>query len=65
MKFNMDKCPVMYIGTKILLKYVLIGYEQIETETERDLGVVMENSFKMSTQCAIAVKKGKLHATNY
>ena len=38
-------------------KYNLMGSELVVTIQERDLGIVVDGSMKMSTQCAAAVKK--------
>ena len=38
-------------------KFNLMGSELVVTEQERDLGVVVDSSMKMSTQCAATVKK--------
>ena len=58
MRFNVAKCKVMHIGTKNpKYKYKLMGSELAETDQERDLGVMIDNSLKTSAQCATAIKK--------
>ena len=58
MGFNVAKCKVMHIGAKNPnYKYTLMGSELAETDQERDLGVVVDNSMKMSRQCVTAIKK--------
>lgn len=37
--------------------YMLMESELVDTEMERDLEVVVENSLKMSTLCMVAVKR--------
>ena len=52
MKFNIDKCQVMHLGKKSLnSQYVLSGNALKTTESERDLGVLVDKSFKFSEQC--------------
>ena len=41
--------------------YNLMGSELAVTKPERDLGVVIDSSMKMSTQCADAEKKANSH----
>ena len=44
MEFNIDKCQVMHLGKKSLnSQYVLSGNALKPTESERDLGVLVEN----------------------
>ena len=58
MRFNIDKCRVMHVGAKNPnYVYKLMGSELSATNQERDLGVLVDSSMKMSTQCAAAVKK--------
>ena len=58
MRFNVGKCKVMHIGAKNPnFKYRLTGSELSVTDQERDLGVLVDSSMKVSTQCAAAVKK--------
>ena len=48
MEFNSDKCTVMHIGKKNLnSQYALNGINLKPTEMERDLGVLVDKSFKI------------------
>lgn len=52
MEFNADKCHVMHIGKKTLnSQYVLNGSTLKPTESERDLGVLVDKSCKFSEHC--------------
>ena len=52
MEFNSDKCQVMHIGKKNLTcQYDLNNITLKSTESERDLGVLVDKSFKFSEQC--------------
>ena len=52
MEFNSDKCQVMHIGKKNLnCQYVLNNITLKSTESERDLGVLVDNQFKFSEHC--------------
>uniref|UniRef100_K7EYK1 Reverse transcriptase domain-containing protein n=1 Tax=Pelodiscus sinensis TaxID=13735 RepID=K7EYK1_PELSI len=56
MKFNVDK--VMHIAkNNPNYTYNMMGANLATSNQERDLGVIMASSLKMSTQCAEAVKK--------
>ena len=58
MRFNVKKCKVMHIGAKNQnFTYRLMGSELSVTAQERDLGVLVDNSMKVSTQCAAAIRK--------
>ncbi|CAM5102996.1 unnamed protein product [Eretmochelys imbricata] len=58
MKFNVDKYKVMHIGkNNPNYTYNMMGANLATTNQEKDLGVIMNSSLKMSTQCAAAVKK--------
>ncbi|CAM5122732.1 unnamed protein product [Eretmochelys imbricata] len=58
MKFNVDKCKVMHIGkNNANYTYNMMGTNLATTNQERDLGVIMDSSLKMSMQGAAAVKK--------
>ena len=58
MRFNVSKCKVMHAGAKKPnFEYNLMGSELAVTKQERDLGVVVDSSMKMSTQCAATAKK--------
>ena len=52
MEFNVDKCHVMHLGKNSLnSQYTLGGSILKPTESERDLGVFIDKSFKFSEQC--------------
>src|SRR5207244_3360019 len=52
MEFNTDKCRVMHIGKKSLNnQYVLHNNILKPTVSERDLGVLVDKSFKFSENC--------------
>ena len=56
MTFNIDKCVVMHVGNKDAnTKYALGNQELKSLEKEKDLGVVMDTTFKFSEQCNVAV----------
>jgi len=58
MMFNTEKCSVMHMGkTNKKFQYEMGGTILRETEEERDLGVIVNNSNKPSRQCAEAAKK--------
>lgn len=43
----------------LIFKYMLIGSELSETETEREFGIVVKSTMRISTQCAAAVQKAR------
>lgn len=52
MEFNSEKCKVMHIGRKSLnSEYALNNTILKSTEEERDLGVLVDKSFKFSEHC--------------
>ena len=59
LRFNIDKCHVMYIDRKSKVKYYLEKdnkcWEVAESEVERDLGIWVSNDLKWETQCKKAV----------
>ncbi|CAM5108054.1 unnamed protein product, partial [Natator depressus] len=58
MKFNVDKCKVMHIGkNNPNYTYNMMGANLATTNQEKDLGVIVDSSLKMSMHCAAAVKK--------
>jgi ribonucleases P/MRP protein subunit RPP40 len=58
MLFNEQKCKVMHIGrTNLNSQYTLNGIALTTTDEERDLGVVILNSLKASSQCRAAHNK--------
>jgi len=68
MKFNIDKCKVMHIGgNNTEADYVMAGHKLEKVSEERDLGVIISNNFKVSSQCIKAASKGNqiLGLTNH
>ena len=63
LKFNVSKCKRMHIGSKntrhIYTMYdsVLNRFEQPETKIEKDLGIMISNDLKWSTQVSYASGK--------
>ena len=58
MKFNIDKCSVMHCGYgNQNAKYNLYGSELRATETEKDLGVLIDRDMKFSSQVMSQTKK--------
>ena len=58
MKFNVDKCSVMHCGPKNEKhKYRLYGQEIRKTESEKDLGVMVNADMKFKDQVSAAIKK--------
>ena len=58
MKFNVDKCKVMHLGTKNMhATYTLGGVCLGESVMEKDLGVLVDHRLNNSMQCQAAVSK--------
>jgi len=58
MKFNVDKCYVMHIGTRNEQhEYRMNGQVLHQVEAQNDLGVVIRNDLEVSDQCAKAYAK--------
>ncbi|CAM4587787.1 unnamed protein product [Lepidochelys kempii] len=58
MKFNVVKCKIMHTGkSNPNYTYNMMGANLATTNQEKDLGVIVDSSLKMSMQCAAAVKK--------
>jgi hypothetical protein len=52
MKFNTDKCKVMHLGrNNTASQYVLNDESLKESESERDLGVIIDKNLKFSDHC--------------
>jgi ribonucleases P/MRP protein subunit RPP40 len=59
MKFNIDKCKVMHFGAKNPEAEYNMNNVKLEViSEEKDLGVIISNTFKVSKQCAKAANKG-------
>ena len=56
--FNEEKCKVLHLGTgNPKLRYTMRGACLEETESERDLGILVDTSLKFRRQAAAAVAK--------
>ena len=59
MYFNVDKCKIVHLGSKNPLhQYYMNGSEIQAASSEKDLGVMLDNTAKPSLQCAKAAQKG-------
>ncbi len=57
MKFNVEKCKVMHIGiNNDKVKYLMNGMEVSNTNSERDLGVMISDDLNPRNQCSKVVK---------
>ena len=69
MEFNIDKCKVMHIGNSNKnFKYYMDSKELEMVQEEKDLGVLITNDLKASSQCVQACNKanrvlGMIHRT--
>ena len=60
MSFNTEKCKVMHVGhNNNKFTYYMQGQALGTTDSERDLGVIVESSLKPSAQCKKAAAKAK------
>ena len=58
MQYNVDKCEVIHFGgNNRKTDYYLNGCKLREVDTQRDLGVLLHQSLKVSVQIQQAVKK--------
>lgn len=58
MMFNVQKCKVMHVGkNRMDAEYSMNGAILETVEEEKDLGVVLKNNLKVSSQCAQAYGK--------
>ncbi len=58
MEFNVDKCKVMHIGTKNFgVEYTMYGKKLLFVTQDRDLGIIVEDTFKPTAQCLAACRK--------
>ena len=57
MLFNVEKCKVIHFGYNNKQHNYFLGEECIQAELkEKDLGVIIRQNLKSSSQCAAAVK---------
>ena len=59
MYFNVDKCKILHIGRQNpRFSYFMSGSQLQATDSEKDLGIMIEETAKSGLQCATAAKKG-------
>ena len=57
MSFNVDKCHVLHVGrSNPGQKYFMAGKELAETDTEKDIGVLITSNMKPAKQCEKAAR---------
>ena len=60
MMFNISKCKVMHFGKNNMHANYVLGGETLSTvNEEKDLGIIVQNDLKVSSQCIKAVKNSK------
>ena len=53
MQFNVDKCSIIHVGHNNKLSNYKIGDAELKSsDSERDLGVIIDSSLKFSEQCS-------------
>ena len=58
MAFNTEKCKVMHLGKNNLKQNYNMGGQNLPIpKEEKDLGAIITDDFKVSSQCASAGKK--------
>ena len=59
MNFNVNRCKRFHIGqTNPHNKYTIAGIDLIESDQERDLGIIVDNKLKFHSQTAHTINKG-------
>ena len=57
LQFNETKCKIIHSGHNNIVQDYFINNTQLITEKEKDLGVIITNNMKPSSQCADAANK--------
>lgn len=59
MKFNKEKCEVLFLGRNNLRHLNMLGAKQMESFAEKALGVLMGTELNVSWKYTFPTKKGK------